>query len=118
MQLELATGCHDSAPQWLYARHPDEVELVLDPRWVLVWNVSMWHATGPNVSGGRRRSIGWNYVSQPDERYRMWAAYEHLFPGRMESWPEERKRLWALDHHRAAAGRAQNQKTSPQPAMS
>ena len=38
MQFELATGTHDEVPTHCFARHPSEVEVVLDPRWTLVWD--------------------------------------------------------------------------------
>ena len=52
MQLELATGNHEEPPEHCYARHPEEVEVVLDPRWTLIWTPSCWHATGLKTGVG------------------------------------------------------------------
>ena len=60
-QLELATGTHDDEPTKCFAHHPGEVQVILDPRWTLLWSPSCWHATGPNRSGAPRRAFGWNY---------------------------------------------------------
>lgn len=94
MQLELATGQHDEPPQHCFARHPDEVEVVLDPRWSLVWTPSCWHATGVKVAAGPRRAMAWNYLPAGG-RKRDTEALRQLLP-EWEQWPEARQRLWAL----------------------
>lgn len=95
LQRELATGDHDALPRYLFARHPQEVEVILDPRWTLVWTPSCWHATGVKTAGGARRAFGWNYYP-PGGRRRDLAAIKHVFAGAWEGWTEERKRLWGL----------------------
>ena len=95
LQLELATGNHEDPPDHCYARHPREVEVILDPRWTLVWTPSCWHATGLKTGAGPRRAMGWNYFP-PGGRKRDVAAVKHLHPG-WPDWPEERRRLWGLD---------------------
>ncbi len=94
-QLELATGQHDRPPRMMFARHPHEVEVVLDPRWSLVWTPSCWHATGVKTAAGPRRAMGWNYFP-PGGRKRDLEAVKHVFAGEWEGWGEERKRLWGL----------------------
>ena len=94
MQLELATGNHEEPPEHCYARHPQEVEVVLDPRWTLIWTPSCWHATGLKTGAGPRRAMGWNYFP-PGGRKRDVKAVMQLYP-EWEDWPEERRRLWGL----------------------
>ena len=95
LQLELATGNHEEPPEHCYARHPAEVEVVLDPRWTLVWTPSCWHATGLKTGAGPRRAMGWNYFP-PGGRKRDVKAVMQLHP-EWEDWPEARRRLWGLD---------------------
>ena len=94
VQLELATGTHDEAPEFCFARHPHEVEVVLDPRWTLVWTPSCWHATGVKTAAGPRRAMAWNYYP-PGGRKRDLEALKHLHP-EWEDWPEARRSLWGL----------------------
>jgi len=94
MQLELATGNHEEPPEHCYARHPQEVEVVLDPRWTLIWTPSCWHATGLKTGAGPRRAMGWNYFP-PGGRKRDVKAVMQLHP-EWRDWPEERRRLWGL----------------------
>ena len=94
LQFELATGTHDEVPTHCFAHHPSEVEVVLDPRWTLVWTPSCWHATGVKTAAGPRRAIGWNYFP-PGGRKRDLAALKHLHPD-WPDWPEARQRLWGL----------------------
>lgn len=94
LQLELATGTHNEAPEMCFARHPHEVEVVLDPRWTLVWTPSTWHATGVKTAAGPRRAMSWNYYPAGG-RTRDLAALKHLHPD-WKGWSEERRRLWGL----------------------
>jgi hypothetical protein len=94
-QLELATGRHDVHPKGLFARHPHEVELILDPRWTLVWTPSCWHATGEKTAAGPRRTICWNYYP-PNGRHRDREALKSILNGQWQSWTQERKHLWGL----------------------
>jgi hypothetical protein len=94
LQLELATGTHDDQPEHCFARHPHEVEVVLDPRWTLVWTPSCWHATGVKTAAGPRRAMAWNYYPSGG-RTRDVAALRHLLPA-WEDWPAARQRLWGL----------------------
>lgn len=94
MQLELATGRHDEPPAHCFARHPHEVEVVLDPRWSLVWTPSCWHATGVKTAAGPRRAMAWNYYPAGG-RKRDLDALRQLLP-EWESWSEDRRRLWGL----------------------
>ncbi len=94
MQIELASGTHDIAPEYCFARHPHEVEVVLDPRWTLVWTPSCWHATGVKTAAGPRRAMAWNYYP-PGGRTRDVEALKHLIPD-WEDWSEARRRLWGL----------------------
>jgi hypothetical protein len=94
-QLELATGAHDHEPQKCFARHPDELQIILDPRWTLLWTPSCWHATGPNRSGAPRRAFGWNY-GPAGAQCRDVAAVKHVYADQWQSWPEARQRLWGL----------------------
>ncbi len=93
-QLELAGGACDGEPKLLFARHPHEVEVHLDPRWTLVWNPSTWHATGVKTAEGRRRAMSWNYVPAGG-RKRDSEALKFLMP-QWSHWSEERQRLWGL----------------------
>ncbi|MBI94270.1 MAG: hypothetical protein CME05_13855 [Gemmatimonadaceae bacterium] len=94
LQLELATGTHDEMPEMCFARHPHEVEVVLDPRWTLVWTPSTWHATGVKTAAGPRRAMGWNYYPAGG-RTRDLEALKYIHPG-WSDWPEDRQRLWGL----------------------
>lgn len=94
MQLELATGTHDEMPGHLYARHPHEVEVILDPRWTLVWTPSCWHATGLKTAAGPRRAMGWNYFPAGG-RKRDLEAIKHVHPD-WAGWSADRQRLWGL----------------------
>ena len=95
LQLELATGRHDAHPKELYARHPQEVELILDPRWTLIWTPSCWHATGEKTGAGLRRTICWNYYP-PGGRHRDRDILKQILDGKWQDWQEERKQLWGL----------------------
>ncbi len=94
LQLELATGTHDTPPDHCFARHPDEVEVVLDPRFTLVWTPSCWHATGVKTAAGPRRAMAWNYYPTGG-RTRDVQALQQLLPA-WEDWSESRKKLWGL----------------------
>jgi len=94
-QLELASGTHDVEPDSCFARHPEEVEVHLDPRWTLVWTPSAWHATGLKTAAGPRRAMAWNYFPRGGRR-RDVEALKYLYEDQWENWTEERKRLWAL----------------------
>ncbi|MBT3603593.1 MAG: hypothetical protein HOE48_02415 [Candidatus Latescibacteria bacterium] len=93
-QVEIATGRHNEMPEHFFAKHPHEIEVVLDPRWTLVWTPSCWHATGVKTAAGPRRAMAWNYFP-PGGRKRDLAALKHVVEG-WEDWSEERKRLWGL----------------------
>lgn len=93
-QIEIATGQHNEMPELLFARHPHEVEVVLDPRWTLVWTPSCWHATGVKTAAGPRRAMAWNYFP-PGGRKRDVEALKYVVEG-WEDWAEERKRLWGI----------------------
>ena len=95
-QLELASGRHDVPPAQYFARHPDEVEVQLDPRWTLVWSPSMWHATGVKTAAGPRRAFAWNYFP-PGGRKRDREALKYIFADEWEGWSQERRRLWGLE---------------------
>ena len=95
LQLELATGQHDAPPEMAFARHPAEVEVILDPRWTLVWTPSCWHATGVKTAAGPRRAMGWNYFP-PGGRKRDVKALQYIFADEWEGWSQERKQLWGL----------------------
>ena len=95
LRIELATGAHEEPPVHCFARHPLEIEVVLDPGWTLVWTPSCWHATGVKTSAGPRRAMGWNYFPE-DGRKRDLEAVKHLHPG-WRDWPEARRRLWGLE---------------------
>ncbi len=94
LQLELATGTHDEMPELYFAHHPQEVEVVLDPRWTLVWTPSTWHATGVKTAAGPRRAMAWNYYPAGG-RTRDMEALKHLHP-EWEGWSEDRRQLWGL----------------------
>lgn len=95
LQLEIATGQHDLLPKELYARHPSEVEVLLDPRWTLVWTPSCWHATGIKTAAGPRRAMGWNYFPAGG-RKRDSEALKYIFADELDGWSDERKQLWGL----------------------
>lgn len=95
LQAELATGQHDGPPEFVFAKHPAEVEVMLDPRWTLVWTPSCWHATGVKTAAGPRRAMGWNYFP-PGGRKRDVGALRHIIGDELDSWTEDRKRLWGL----------------------
>jgi ectoine hydroxylase-related dioxygenase (phytanoyl-CoA dioxygenase family) len=94
LQLELATGTHDELPELCFARHPHEVEVILDPRWTLVWTPSCWHATGVKTAAGPRRAMAWNYYPSGG-RTRDVEALKYLIPS-WSDWPQQRQRLWGL----------------------
>lgn len=94
-QLELATGACNDEPDLLFARHPHEVEVHLDPRWMLVWNPSTWHATGVKTAVGRRRAMSWNYFPAGG-RKRDSEALKYIFAEEWPKWSLERQRLWGL----------------------
>ncbi|MCZ6633743.1 MAG: phytanoyl-CoA dioxygenase family protein, partial [bacterium] len=94
-QVELATGRHDTMPDHLFAQHPHEMEVVLDPRWTLVWTPSCWHATGVKTGAGPRRAMAWNYYP-PGGRTRDVEALKYVFGERWEGWTADRKQLWGL----------------------
>jgi hypothetical protein len=95
LQLELATGEHDAEPDKCFVRHPHEAQVILDPRWTLVWTPSCWHATGANRSGASRRTFGWNY-GPAGSKCRDVAAVKHVHADQWRTWPEARQRLWGL----------------------
>lgn len=95
MQIELATGRHDTNPNQMFARHPHEIEVILDPRWTLVWTPSCWHATGVKEAAGPRRSIAWNYFPKGG-RKRDLEAVKYLCADQWPNWTKERQRLWGL----------------------
>ena len=70
------------------------MEIILDPRWTMVWTPSCWHATGIKTSTGLRRAMACNYVRY-DEKIRDAEAVEYVVKG-WEKWSEERKALWGL----------------------
>lgn len=94
-QIELAGGQCDSVPELLFARHPAEVEVHLDPRWTLVWNPSTWHATGVKRSPGRRRAMSWNYFPAGG-RNRDREAVTFFFADEWAGWSAQRQQLWGL----------------------
>jgi ectoine hydroxylase-related dioxygenase (phytanoyl-CoA dioxygenase family) len=96
LQLELASGQHDTLPTELYAKHPHEVELILDPRWTLVWTPCCWHATGKKTGAGPRRAICWNYYPQGG-RHRDRDALKSILDGVWQNWTLDRKTLWGLE---------------------
>ena len=96
MQLELATGRHDVKPELCFAEHPSETEVVLDPRFTLVWTPSCWHATGIKTAAGPRRAFGWNYFPKGG-RKRDTEAVKHIFNGEWQEWTKERKQLWGIE---------------------
>lgn len=96
MQLEIATGRHDTKPDKWSAEHPLEVSIILDPRWTLVWTPSCWHATGVKTAAGPRRAFGWNYFPKGG-RKRDIEAVKHIFHGQWRAWTDERKFLWGID---------------------
>ena len=97
MQLELATGRHEEAPdpKRLFVNHPQELEVVLDPRWTMVWTPNCWHSTGEKTASGPRRAMCWNYYP-PDGSKRDLEAIKHLFANEWPNWSEQRKQLWGL----------------------
>lgn len=95
LQLEIATGQHDLPPKELYAKHPAEVEAILDPRWTLVWTPSCWHATGVKTAAGPRRAMGWNYFPAGG-RKRDSEALKYIFADELDNWSDGRKQLWGL----------------------
>ncbi|HCR16225.1 MAG TPA: hypothetical protein DIU35_01980 [Candidatus Latescibacteria bacterium] len=95
LQLELATGWHEGDHKALFAKHPNEIELILDPRWTLIWTPSCWHATGEKTAAGPRRTICWNYYPA-DGRHRDREALRNILDGQWQSWSRERRRLWGL----------------------
>ena len=94
-QVELATGTHDREPERFNARHPHEVEVLLDPRWTLVWTPSTWHATGVKTAAAPRRAMAWNYFPAGGRR-RDVEALKYLYAEEWEGWALERQRLWGL----------------------
>lgn len=94
-QLELAEGGYEGEPELLFARHPHEVEVHLDPRWTLVWNPSTWHATGVKTAVGRRRAMSWNYFPAGG-RKRDSEALKYFYAQEWVHWSVERQRLWGL----------------------
>lgn len=95
IQLEIASGQHCNIPTISFAKHPAEVEIVLDPRWTLVWTPSCWHATGIKTTTSLRRAIGWNYFP-PEGQKRDAAAVKHIFSNQWQSWSLQRRKLWGL----------------------
>ncbi len=93
-QIEIATGQYDEMPELLFASHPREVEVILDPRWTLVWTPSCWHATGVKTAAGPRRGMAWNYFPSGG-RKRDVEVLKYVIEG-WEDWSDERKRLWGL----------------------
>lgn len=94
-QLELATGKHNVTPKLLFETHPEELVLVLDPAWTLVWTPSCWHATGVKTAEGPRRAMAWNYFP-PGGRTRDLEALKMFFGDRWKRWSKERKGLWGI----------------------
>lgn len=94
-QVEIATGRHESPPELLFAKHPHEVEVVLDPRWTLVWTPSCWHATGVKTGAGPRRAMAWNYFPAGG-RKRDTDAMKYLYKDEWEGWSDARKQLWGI----------------------
>ena len=95
LQYELATGSHDQAPAKMFAKHPQELEVILDPRWTMVWSPSCWHASGVKLDAGLRRAMGWNYFPKGG-RHRDFKAIKYIFADQWPQWSPERKQLWGL----------------------
>jgi ectoine hydroxylase-related dioxygenase (phytanoyl-CoA dioxygenase family) len=98
-QIEIATGTHDEDPEMCFAAHPAEVEVMLDPRWTLVWTPSCWHATGEKTAAGPRRAMAWNYYPAGG-RTRDLESLKQIFNREWEEWSDDRKRLWGLYKYR------------------
>ena len=92
--IEIATGQHDEMPELLFASHPREVEVILDPRWTLVWTPSCWHATGVKTAAGPRRAMAWNYFPSGG-RKRDVEALKYVIEC-LGGWSDDRKGLWGL----------------------
>jgi ectoine hydroxylase-related dioxygenase (phytanoyl-CoA dioxygenase family) len=59
----LVPGSHLAADHPVYGEHYDSVAAEMPRGSVLVWNGSLWHGGGANVSGERRVGIAMNYCA-------------------------------------------------------
>lgn len=94
-EIEMASGPDAVPPETFYARHPDEIEVKLDPRTMLVWTPNTWHSTGTKTSTSLRRAITWHYFA-PGHGNPFQNAVLHVFDGVWQNWSDERKGLWGL----------------------
>jgi len=93
LQNESATG--RLTPEQCFERHPNEIEILLDPASTLVWSSSTWHATGRKTSPGPRRAMSWNFYP-PQGRKRDLNALKLVLGERWRGWSIERRKLWGL----------------------
>jgi hypothetical protein len=87
-----------SESEWhgmLFGSHPDQVELFPKPGQMLIWDPNIWHSTGPNRTGNRRRSLTWIYFPR-NGRFRDHNTLNYVASEQIKNWPSERKRLWGF----------------------
>jgi ectoine hydroxylase-related dioxygenase (phytanoyl-CoA dioxygenase family) len=104
-EIEMASCPDVVPPELFYARHPQEIEVKLDPRIMLMWTPNTWHATGKKTSTSLRRAMTWHYFA-PGNGNPFQNAVLHVLDGVWQEWSEERKRLWGLPGSDAAVGPA------------
>jgi hypothetical protein len=80
----------------VFGSHPRQVEIFLKPGQMLVWTPNVWHSTGTNRSGTKRRAITWIYFP-PGGRFRDHNTLTAVLGQELEQWPDARRRLWGFD---------------------
>jgi Phytanoyl-CoA dioxygenase (PhyH) len=79
----------------LFGSHPKQVEIFLKPGQMLIWTPNVWHSTGVNRSGSKRRAITWIYFP-PGGRFRDHKTLTAILGSELTNWPETRRRLWGF----------------------
>ncbi|MCJ8328553.1 MAG: phytanoyl-CoA dioxygenase family protein [Lentisphaeria bacterium] len=92
---EMASCPEEIPPKSLFAKHPDEIEIILDTPIMLVWTANCWHSTGKKTSTRLRRVVTWHYFA-PGYDNPFQATVLHTLDGVWQKWSGERKKLWGL----------------------
>ena len=95
----------------MFAKHPDEQIVPLDPQSHVVWSPSTWHATEMQPVAGAtspRRAIGWNLGVAGRHGTRDAEAVKLVFDGEWQEWPEARQKLFGVFEEEQSDGDAED----------
>ena len=93
----------------MFAPHPEELTVPLDPESHVIWSPSVWHATELQPSpDAPRRTIGWNYGVAGKTRTRDAAAVKFIFDGVWQKWSQARQKLFGVYDEEAGSDDARS----------